>query len=74
MRRWLEASVLEGGAEERGMLEAVAAAPIADQLPGDAVEVDADAAPKQDVEVFKRDAHHVRAHQPGQRLERRFEY
>ena len=34
---------------------------------------DAEAASKQDVEVFKRDARHVRAHQPGQRLERRRE-
>src|SRR5665213_2569225 len=72
MERRRKAGVLKDRAEQCRVFVAVAAALCVDKLRVDAVEVDADAATEEDVEVFERNARHVRAHQGRQRRQRRF--
>ena len=55
MRGGTKAQALDRRVKQRAVLEAVAAAAIDDQLSGDAVEVDADAAAEQHVHVLERE-------------------
>jgi len=64
---------LEGGLQQRAVLETVPTTTLDHDLAGDAVEVDADAAAKQHIHVLERNARHVRTRQPGQRVECRLE-
>jgi hypothetical protein len=73
VRREREAELLEDSVKQHAVLEAVAAATGHHELRCDAVEVDADAAAEQHIDVFERNARDVRTGQAGQRLERRLE-
>ena len=71
--RDVEPDGLERGGEQRVVLEAVAAAAIADELVLQAREVEPDRAPEQDVEVLERDRRRVREMDRVQHLERRLD-
>ena len=73
VRGGAKAETVERREQERAVLEAIAAAAIDDHLSGNAVEVDADAAAEQHVDVLERNARDVRADQAGERLERRLD-
>ena len=58
-RRRLEAERAQGGEEKRGLLEAIAAAPVGHHLLLQGFEIKPDRAAEQDIDIFEWDGVHV---------------
>src|SRR6185437_7591930 len=67
----LKAHLPQHGAEQRVLLEAIAAAAAGNQLGLQAVEIECDRKPKHHIEVLEGDAHRMREMQRRERFERR---
>src|SRR6185312_2075440 len=60
----------EDGGEQSCLLEAIASAPVHDQLLLERPEIQTYGTAEQDVEILERNAHHVCQQEPRQRIER----
>ena len=70
MQKRAEAELLEDGGEQRGLLEAITAAPATDELFLEMPQIQKYRTAEQDVEILERNTRHVRMQEPCQRIER----